>query len=334
MELQRLRHDRLGGETTLDVEWAHAIAPARASCWPRPRRRRPRASTGFPQIVEAENYVDQAPPRRRHQPELRGHRADVRRPRPDQPLPPALGLRGRGRGEGRPHHVLRLRRQRRGRRTSSTARHTTPTAVTSWPDSDPLVTGVGGTELVAGSGGAVHGRWRGTTPTTRTSATAPTRPPAAAACRCFFTRPAYQNGVASVVGGARGVPDVSMNAACSSPVFTYQSFPQAGIRPAGTRPAAPARRRRSSPASWRWPTRSPGTRSASSTRRCTSCRPRRPPASSRSPPGNNTVTFVQDGQTRTIKGFDARAGYSLVDGVGTVNGWYLAYELAGKTPPE
>ena len=34
------------------------------------------------------------------------------------------------------------------------------------------------------------------------------------------------------------------------------------------------------------------------------------------------------------KGFDARAGYSLVDGVGTVNGWYLAYELAGKTPPK
>ena len=50
--------------------------------------------------------------------------------------------------------------------------------------------------------------------------------------------------------------------------------------------------------------------------------------------GNNTVTFVQGGTTYTIKGFDARAGYSLVDGVGTVNGWDLAYELAGKTPPK
>ncbi len=50
--------------------------------------------------------------------------------------------------------------------------------------------------------------------------------------------------------------------------------------------------------------------------------------------GDNTVTFVQNGKTTTIKGFDARAGYSLVDGVGTVNGWYLAYELAGQTPPK
>jgi hypothetical protein len=45
------------------------------------------------------------------------------------------------------------------------------------------------------------------------------------------------------------------------------------------------------------------------------------------------VTFVQNGKTYTINGFRAQAGYSLVDGVGTVDGWYLAYELAGKTPP-
>ena len=50
--------------------------------------------------------------------------------------------------------------------------------------------------------------------------------------------------------------------------------------------------------------------------------------------GNNTVTFVQNKTTYTIKGFPARAGYSLDDGVGTVNAWYLAYELAGKTPPK
>ena len=50
--------------------------------------------------------------------------------------------------------------------------------------------------------------------------------------------------------------------------------------------------------------------------------------------GNNTVTFVQNKKTYTIKGFPARAGYSLDDGVGTVNAWYLAYELAGKTPPK
>jgi hypothetical protein len=47
------------------------------------------------------------------------------------------------------------------------------------------------------------------------------------------------------------------------------------------------------------------------------------------------VSFVQGSpaKTYTIKGFSARAGYSLVDGVGTVNAWYLAYELAGKAVP-
>ncbi len=48
------------------------------------------------------------------------------------------------------------------------------------------------------------------------------------------------------------------------------------------------------------------------------------------------MTFVQGkpAKTYTIKGFNARAGYSLVDGVGTVNAWYLACELAGQTPPK
>jgi subtilase family serine protease len=51
--------------------------------------------------------------------------------------------------------------------------------------------------------------------------------------------------------------------------------------------------------------------------------------------GNNTVTFTQGtpAKTYTLPGFQAQAGYSLVDGVGTVNAWYLAYELACKTPP-
>ena len=52
--------------------------------------------------------------------------------------------------------------------------------------------------------------------------------------------------------------------------------------------------------------------------------------------GNNTVTFVQGtpAKTYTIQGYKAQAGYSLVDGVGTVNAWYFAYELADKTPPK
>ncbi len=48
------------------------------------------------------------------------------------------------------------------------------------------------------------------------------------------------------------------------------------------------------------------------------------------------MTFVQGkpAKATTLKGFNARAGYSLVDGVGTVYARFLAYELAGKTPPK
>jgi hypothetical protein len=48
------------------------------------------------------------------------------------------------------------------------------------------------------------------------------------------------------------------------------------------------------------------------------------------------VSFIQGNPSRkyTLCGFNAQAGYSLVDGVGTVNACYLTYELAGMTPPE
>src|SRR4029077_7770495 len=46
----------------------------------------------------------------------------------------------------------------------------------------------------------------------------------------LFSRPSYQNLVQGVVGRARGVPDISMSAACNGAVDVYQSFP--GI-PAG-----------------------------------------------------------------------------------------------------
>ena len=152
----------------------------------------------------------------------------------------------------------------------------------------------------------------------------------------LFDRPAYQNGVADVVGGARGVPDVSMSGSCSAPVFTYQSFPQAGT-PAGWYPScgtseatpefagivALADQVAGHPLGLINPTlyrlseeKAPGIVPVTS--------------------GSNTVTFIQGkpAKTYTLKGFKARAVYSLVNGVGTVNAWYLAYELACKTPPK
>ena len=41
----------------------------------------------------------------------------------------------------------------------------------------------------------------------------------------IFARPWYQNGVARVVGNARGVPDITMSAACNGAIQDYQSYP-------------------------------------------------------------------------------------------------------------
>ena len=160
----------------------------------------------------------QAPSRRRDQPELQRHRADL----PERQSP-----------------------SRRCAAPTSwpTADHVTVLAasgdsgaadvgldqatyylfpVTSWPDSDPLVTGVGGTQLHFNAAGQAHRADAcGTTPTTRRRTSSPTatrartRWPAAAASPSSSPGPSYQNGVQSVVGDQRGVPDISMSAACN-----------------------------------------------------------------------------------------------------------------------
>ena len=45
--------------------------------------------------------------------------------------------------------------------------------------------------------------------------------------------------------------------------------------------------------------------------------------------GNNTVTFTQDGQTTTVKGFKATKGYDLASGLGTPDAAKLVMALAG-----
>jgi subtilase family serine protease len=208
--------------------------------------------------------------------------------------------------------------------------------VTSWPDSDPLVTGVGGTQL--------HQPTRGGTPWTSTvwndTYNVPTNryifgnsgpnPLAGGGGKSvIFARPPYQNGVSGVVGSQRGVPDISMSGACNGAVDMYQSFKgqQAGWYPTcGTSEATPlfagvvaladqiaghplglinpALYRMS--AAHRW-----GLVDVVK--------------------GNNTVSFIQNGE-HTVTGFAARPGYDLASGVGTVNAYYFAYQLAGKEP--
>jgi len=321
-----------GGETTLDVQFAHAIAPGANILLVETPVSETEGVTGFPQIVEAENYV------------IKHHLGDVISQSFSATEQTFTGL-----AQINAYHLrsayIAAAKEKDGPTVlaasgdsgaadvglDETTYYTHP--VTSWPDSDPLVTGVGGTELVAGKGNTYTSvAWNDTYNSHLGGGTDPLA--TGGGLSVLFSRPFYQNGVKNVVGSARGVPDVSMNGACSSPVFTYQSFPQQGF-PAGWYPSCGTSESTPEFAGivaladqvaghalglinpklyWLSAVKAPGVVPVTK--------------------GNNTVTFVQGtpAKTYTIKGFNAQAGYSLADGVGTVNGWYLAYELAGRTP--
>ena len=206
--------------------------------------------------------------------------------------------------------------------------------VTSWPDSDPLVTGVGGTQLqlhAAGrdrTGPGVERHLQRARPTSSSSATpARTRWPAAAASPSIFARPWYQNGVAEVVGDQRGVPDISMSAACNGRSTCTRASPAS--RPAGTRPAAPARPPRCSPASSRWPTRSAGHPLGLINPALYKLSAEHGPGLVDVTSGNNTVSFTQDGTLLHGARLQRPARVTTwPPGVGTVNAALFVPELA------
>jgi subtilase family serine protease len=322
-----------GGETTLDVEYAHSVAPGANILLVETPVSETEGVTGFPQIVEAENYV------------IKHHLGDVI----SQSFEATEQTFSGGLAQIDQYHLRSAYQRAAGEKDGPTVLaavgdtgaadveldgstyYTYP--VTSWPDSDPLVTGVGGTELVAGQGGTFTSvAWNDTyNPHIGNG----TNPSAGGGGRSvLFTRPSFQNSVANVVGAARGVPDVSMSGSCSAPVFTYQSFPQSGT-PAGWYPSCGTSEATPEFAGIvaladQVAGHALGVINPTLYKLAAEKAPGLVPVTA----GNNTVTFVQDGKTTTVKGFNARAGYSLVDGVGTVNGWYLAYELAGQTPPK
>jgi len=216
--------------------------------------------------------------------------------------------------------------------------------VTSWPDSDPLVTGVGGTQLHFAADGAPAAPtvWNDTYNPRANEFTDGSKGPdplaSGGGLSIFFTRPAYQDGVRDVTGGSRGVPDISMSAACDGAVDTYSTF--AGAPPGwspecGTSEATPLfagvvaladqvaghSLGLINPALYQL--------AAARDRGITDVTA-----------GNNTVSFTQDGRVQTVTGFTAGPGYNLATGLGTVNAPYFVTELAnfyrtdrGSRPP-
>jgi subtilase family serine protease len=317
------------GETTLDVDWAHAMAPGANILLVETPVPETSGVNGFPQIVEAENYV------------IDHHLGQVISQSfgaAEATFPSAASIEGLRsaylNAEQNGVTVLAAAGDDGATDQSNVAGTLmfTRRAVL-WPATDPLVTAVGGTQLaldINGQRTAPDAVWNdGNNPGLLNAfegSPDPTGTATGGGTSAVFGRPSYQNGVARVVGDHRGIPDISMSAACSGLVLTYDSFggEQAGwYASCGTSEATPlfagivalAAQVAGhplgliNPALYRlYAEHASGLIDVTQ--------------------GNNTVSFTQHGTTYTVRGYSAGRGYDLASGVGTVNADLFVPELA------
>jgi subtilase family serine protease len=317
------------GETSLDVEYAHTIAPDANILLVETPVDETEGVTGFPQIVQAEEYV------------LQHYQADVISQSfsaTEQTFPSLASIESlRGAYiSAYQHHVTVL--SAAGDSGVANVEQDGETyylfPTTNWPPSDPLVTGVGGTQLHLDANG------NHTSPDTVWNDTynvatnqfiegdnGPNPLAGGGGESVWFSRPSYQDGVQNVVGHSRGVPDISMSGACNGSVDVYMSFgglPAPGWYPTcGTSEATPlfagivalAAQVAGHPL---------GLINPALYTMSEQHLPGIVPVTS----GNNTVSFTQNNQNYTIPGFNAQPVYSLAAGVGTVNGALFVPELA------
>jgi subtilase family serine protease len=95
-----------------------------------------------------------------------------------------------------------------------------------WPESDPLVTAVGGTQLQLDANGvrtAPDSVWDDLSSTVGVTGPVYTWGASGGGHSTVFTRPQFQNGVAGIVGDSRGTPDIAMSAAVNGAVDFYDT---------------------------------------------------------------------------------------------------------------
>ena len=310
------------GETSLDVEYAHAMAPGAKILLVETPTSENEGTTGFPQIVAAEKYVisqsfsttEQTFPSRQSLLALRGAYKEAA----------ANGvtvLAAAGDSGAADVHL------------NGSTYYLTP--VTTWPDSDPLVTGVGGTQLRLSASGqhtAPDQVWNDTwsVPTNEFifADHGPNPLAGGGGKSVMFARPPYQNGVQRVVGRSRGVPDIAMSGACNGAVNVYQSFK--GNQPGwyqvcGTSEATPLFAGVVALADqvaghWLGPINP----------RLYQMLAEQAHGLVDVKKGNNNVSFSQGGKRNLVLGFSAAPGYDLASGVGTIYAPWFVPELAQK----
>jgi subtilase family serine protease len=315
------------GETELDVEWSHAMAPGANILLVETPTSENEGTSGFPAIVKAETFV------------VDHHLGGVISQSfsaTEQTFPSQGSLRSlRGAYQDAAKKGVTVLAAS-GDSGAADVKYNQTTyylhPVTSWPDSDPLVTGVGGTQLRQSAKGAWHSVvWNDTynVPTQQYifGGSGPNPLAGGGGKSVVFTRPKFQKSVAGVVGGRRGVPDISMSGACNGAVDMYQSFkgqPAGWYPTCGTSEATPLFAGvvaladqvaghplgLINPALYKMSALGQAAGIVDVTK------------------GSNTVSFPQGGKVHTVTGFSARPGYDLASGVGTVNAARFVPELA------
>jgi subtilase family serine protease len=305
-------------ETTLDVEYSHMVAPDANILLVETPISETEGTGGFPQIVKAEEFV------------IQHHLGDV--------ISQSFGATEQSFATAQA--LLRLRTPY----VQAAAAGITVLASTgddgvanvhrfgndfflhptiNWPDSDPLVTAVGGTQLhlnAAGKRTDPDNVWNDTFNVNAQKIFEGNPGPNPLATgggkSAIFLRPSYQAGVAGATGNRRGVPDISMSAACDGSVIIHVGFkglPAGFTEVCGTSEAAPlfagivalADQAAGHPLGVINPAlyvmlahHNSGLVDVKE--------------------GNNTVSFSQGGKEHTITGFAAGPGYDLASGVGTI----------------
>ena len=206
-------------ETTLDVEYAHSIAPGAKIVLAETAVAETEGVTGFPEMMNAERSL------------INSGVGDV--------ITQSFGATENtfpGFSQGNYSSLLKLRYAF----TDAASHHVTvlgasgdagatdyeldgstlyPYPVNSWPSSDPLVTSVGGSQLYLNNAGG------------RVQPDSVWNDPygsGGGGVSAVFSRPPFQTGVRGVVGSHRGTPDISMSAAVDGGCWVYWSFAGTG----------------------------------------------------------------------------------------------------------
>ncbi|MGH3290741.1 MAG: S53 family peptidase [Trebonia sp.] len=218
-------------ETSLDVEWSHVMAPKANILLVETPMTETEGITGFPQIVEAENYV------------INHHLGDV--------ITQSFGANENTFSSAGQIYSLRsayINAARHGVTVLSGSGDQgatddicspssgcanpenviccSSTRTISWPSSDPLVTAVGGTQLHLNASGARTSPdtvWHDLSSTVGVTGPVFTWGSSGGGHSSVFSRPGFQNGVARTVGDSRGIPDIAMSAAVNGAVDFYDT---------------------------------------------------------------------------------------------------------------